>query len=55
MTPRPTPLLPNATVSGTTVVTLAVAVLWAWLVLAIPGILVTWLCRRRRVRRDGWA
>ncbi len=32
MTPRPTPLLPNATVSGTTVVALAVAVLWAWLV-----------------------
>jgi len=31
-----------------------ILLLWAWLVLAVPGILVTWLCRRR-VRRDGWA
>jgi len=30
--------------------------LWpAWLVLAIPGILIAWLCRRRVAKRDGWA
>ncbi len=27
----------------------------AWLVFAVPGILIAWLCRRRATKRDGWA
>ena len=35
---------------------IAPVLLWpAWLVLAIPGILIAWLCRHRVTKREGWA
>lgn len=35
---------------------IAPVLLWpAWLVLGIPGILITRLCRRRVTKREGWA
>jgi hypothetical protein len=27
----------------------------SWLVLGGPGILIAWLCRRRKIKREGWA